>query len=225
MRVFVAGATGATGVVFVPLATERGHELRLHVRPQTAGRHAFGTDPRGHICDLSDADALAAAVRGCDAVVSLVGTMQSRFASGDTYESADIGSTRQLAEAAKREAIPRFLLLSSFGAGGMGAYLKMKGECERIVRETPGLSWTIFRPAALVSPEGTSDATHGKREVPGVFQALGRGLRGVPGLRAFADDWRPIPLLVLATAMVTVLDQPRDQAVLAGRDLWPLGDV
>ncbi len=223
MRIFVAGATGATGAVFVPLAAARGHELRLHVRPQTASRHAFGEDPRAQVLDLANADALAAAVRGCDAIVSLVGTMRARFGAGDTYESADIGSTRQLAEAARREGVPRFLLLSSFGAGGMGAYLQMKGECERIVRETPGLRWTIFRPAALVSPDGEAGGAHGKREVPGVAITAGGLMRRLPGLRAVADDWRPMPLEVLANAMVCVLETPRDNSILSGRDLWPLG--
>ncbi len=225
MRIFVAGATGATGAVFVPLATARGHELRLHVRPQTASRHAFGQDPRAQVLDLADAEALAAAVRGCDAVVSLVGTMRARFGAGDTYESADIGSTRQLTEAATRGDVPRFLLLSSFGAGGMGAYLKMKGECERIVRETPGLRWTIFRPAALVSPEGGGEGTHGKREVPGVAIAAGGLMRRLPGLRGVVDDWRPMPLELLVAAMVAVLENPRDGAILSGRDLWPLGSA
>ena len=223
MRVFVAGATGATGAVFVPLAAARGHELRLHVRPQTASRHVFGQDPRAQILDLADADALAAAVRGCDAVVSLVGTMRARFGAGDTYESADIGSTKQLVDAAKREGVPRFFLLSSFGAGGMGAYLKMKGECERIVQETPGLRWTIFRPAALVSPAGEPGGTHGKREVPGVAMGAGTLMRRLPGLRGVADDWRPIPLEVLAGAMVAVLESARDNTILSGRELWPLG--
>lgn len=223
MRVFVAGATGATGAVFVPLATGWGHELRLHVRPQTAARHAFGQDPRAQVLDLTDAEALAAAVRGCDAVVSLVGTMRARFGAGDTYESADIGSTKQLVEAAKREGVPRFLLLSSFGAGGLGAYLKMKGECERIVQESPGLRWTIFRPAALVSPAGEPGGTHGKREVPGAAMSAGELLRRLPGLRGLADDWRPIPLEVLAAAMVAVFEAPRDNCILSGRDLWPLG--
>ena len=221
MRIFVAGATGATGVVFVELATARGHELVLHVRPQTAARHALGRDSRARVLDLGDHAALVEAVRGCDVVVSLVGTMRDRFTTGDTYESADIGTTRQLVAAAKEAGVGRFLLLSSFGAGGAGAYLKMKGECERLVRES-GLAWSIFRPSALASPPGPT-GNHGRREVPGFVLAAGAALRGLPGLGGVADDWRAIPIDVVVRAMLGVLEAPRDGAILNGRELWPLG--
>lgn len=217
MRVFVAGATGATGQVLVPLLTAAGHDLVLHVRPRTAGEHPMGRDPRARVFDLADAASLTDALRGCDAVVSLVGTMKKRFAAGDTYESADIGSTRQLVDAAKAAGVPRFLLLSSYGAGGAGAYLKAKAECERLVRES-GLRWTVFRPSALVSPPDASEGHHGKREVPG-FVVRAAGLLAGLGL---ADDLRPIPLDVLARAFERVLAIPRDGDVLVGRDLWRL---
>ena len=55
---FVAGATGATGQVFVPMATERGLELVVHVRPQSKDKTPLGTDPRARIFDLGDLAAL-----------------------------------------------------------------------------------------------------------------------------------------------------------------------
>src|SRR5687767_1159149 len=114
MRVFVAGATGATGQVFVREA--EGLDLVLHVRPKTADVHPLGRDPRAAVLDLTDAAALDAALTGCDAVLCLVGTMRKRFDTGDTYETSDIGPTRLLVEACKRVGVPRFVLMSSFGA-------------------------------------------------------------------------------------------------------------
>lgn len=221
MRIFLAGATGATGRVFVPTATEAGHDLVLHVRPKTAETSPLGRDPRAVVFDLSDADALRGAMAGCDAVVSLVGTMKKRFAAGDTYESADIGSTRQLADAAKAAGVPRFLLLSSYGAGGAGAYLQAKGECERVVRES-GLRWTIFRPSALASPPDAPEGSHGRRDVPGFLIGLGGALAKLPGVGPVLDDLRPIPLDALCRAMVRTLEQPADGRILMGRDLWRL---
>lgn len=225
MRVFLAGATGATGRVFVPVAEKRGHPLVLHVRPTTAERHPLGRDPRAVVFDLADETSLRAAIRGCDVIVSLVGTMRRRFGAGDTYETSDIGSTRQLVEAAKAERISRFRLLSSYGAGGPGAYAQMKGECERIVAAAADIRWTIFRPSALVSPEWDQDHHHGRREVPGAVAWLGETLRSVPGLTGFADDIRPMPLDVLCRAMVSTLENPRDREILSGRDIWPLGEA
>lgn len=220
MRVFVAGATGATGQVFIPLAAS--HDLVLHVRPATAAKHALGNDPRAAVFDLADHPRLVDALRGCDAVVSFVGTMRERFGAGDTYESSDVGSTRQLVAAAKESGVPRFLLLSSAGAGGAGAYLKMKADCERIVKES-GLRWTIFRPSALASPPGAVEGSHGRRRVPPGAQALGDAFSRVPGIGAWVDDVRVMPIEVLAAAFLRVLAFPLDGKILAGRDIWKLG--
>ncbi|MFN7146069.1 MAG: SDR family oxidoreductase [Myxococcota bacterium] len=222
MVVFVAGATGATGQVFVPTAAASGLDLRLHVRPQTAARSPLGADPRARVFDLADEGALRDALTGSDAVVSLVGTMRSRFSAGDTYESADVGSTRQLVAGALAAGVPRFLLLSSVGAGGAGPYLQMKGECERIVRES-GLRWTIFRPSALASPPGAPVGTHGKRWVPPGLTALTAGLRTAPGIGGLVATYGAIPIAVLARAMVRVLEAPRDGEILQGNALWELG--
>ncbi|MBM4392412.1 MAG: NAD(P)H-binding protein [Deltaproteobacteria bacterium] len=225
MRVFLAGATGATGRVFAPLAEKRGHPLVLHVRPATAARHPLGQDPRAAVFDLADESALRRAIRGCDVIVSLVGTMKKRFATGDTYDTSDVGTTSQLVEAAKAERVSRLRLLSSYGAGGPGAYAQMKGECERIVMAAQDIRWTIFRPSALVSPEWDTSDHHGRREVPGAVQWLGNSLRHLPLLQGFADDIRAIPIEVVARAIVSTLEHPRDREILSGRDIWRLGEA
>jgi uncharacterized protein YbjT (DUF2867 family) len=216
VRVFVAGATGATGKVFVPLATARGLDLVLHVRPQSKDRSPLGKDPRARVFDLDDLDALTSALAGAHAVVSFVGTMRARFGAGDTYESSDLGSTRALVAGARAAGRLRILLLSSLGAGGAGAYLRMKGECERIVQES-GLPNTIFRPSALVSPDG-------ERAVPPGTRTLFRGLAHLPGLGGWADDAGPIAIETVARAFLRVLESPEehDGAILRGRDLHAL---
>lgn len=222
MVVFVAGATGATGQVLVPLATAAGMELRLHVRPATAARSPLGADPRARIFDLGNSTALREELRGCDAVVSLIGTMRSRFAEGDTYASSDVGTTRELADAAVAAGVPRMVLLSSVGAGGVGAYLQMKGECESIVRSS-GLGWTIFRPSALASPSAGAAGTHGKRWLPPGATALTGALRGVPGIGGLVARYGPIPIEVLARAIVRALEVPGESRVIEGRALWEMG--
>ena len=222
MKVFVAGATGATGQVFVPLATAAGIELRLHVRPASAGKTPLGKDPRAEIFDLGNAAELERALAGCDAVLSLIGTMQKRFAAGDTYESSDVGTTRQLAKSAKAAGVPRFLLLSSVGAGGMGSYLKMKRACETIV-ETSGLAWTIFRPSILVSPADAPEATHGSRKAPPGTGAFFRVVGAIPGLESWANKMRPIPISVLCAAFLSVLRKPQNGVILEGDALWAAG--
>jgi uncharacterized protein YbjT (DUF2867 family) len=222
MRIFVAGATGATGRVFLPLATAAGHDVVFHVRPQSAAKSPLAADPGARVFDLAQAAPLGDALAGCEAVLSFIGTMRKRFSAGDTYESSDIGTTRDLVAGARAAKVPRFLLLSSFGAGSVGAYLQMKARCEAIVKES-GLRWTIFRPSALVTPEGGPEGTHGARHAPPGAGAVFGALRVLPGLTSFVDDVRPIPLDVLAQAILRVLTAPRDGAILEGRDLWVLG--
>jgi nucleoside-diphosphate-sugar epimerase len=214
MHIFVAGATGATGLVFVREAARRSPapELRLHVRTASAATSHVASDARARVFE------------GCDAIVSFVGTMRNRFKSGDTYESCDVGSTRNLVAGAIAANVPRFLLMSSLGASAhrkrISSYLAMKFECERIALESP-LRVFVFRPSALVTPEGA----------PGL-NAIFKALKSVPGLTAWADDVRPIPLDVVARAFLAVAmrdfgdSQAIDHArgsVLEGRDIWRLG--
>jgi nucleoside-diphosphate-sugar epimerase len=226
VRVFVAGATGATGVVLVPLLEARGHVVVPHVRPATAQRHPMGGHPRAAVCDLPTAtgegpsEALVGALRGCDAVVSLIGTMRERFGAGDTYATSDIGTTRTLVQAARDAGVPRFVLLSSVGAGGAGPYLRAKGEAERIVRES-GLRWIVVRPSALVSPESGGEGSHGRRRTPSWLVGAGAALAGLPLVGGWIDDMRAIPIEVVATGIARALEHDiQDGVILHGRDLW-----
>ncbi len=109
-KLFVAGSTGATGRTLVPLATASGIDIVPHLRPASAaGRDLH---PQSAVLDLADAAALDAAMSGCTTVVQLIGTMRKRFSAGDTYESSDIGTTRQLVESAQRSRADNVVLLS-----------------------------------------------------------------------------------------------------------------
>jgi uncharacterized protein YbjT (DUF2867 family) len=222
MKVFLAGATGASGSVFIPIAEAAGIDLVFHVRPQSACKTELASDPRARVFDLGNAFDLDRALQGCDVVVSMIGTMRARFGIGDTYASSDVGTTRQLVDAAKSAKIDRFVLLSSLGAGGGGAYLRAKGECEQIVRDS-GLAWTIVRPSILVSPADAPRSTHGTRSAPPGLGAILGAVGCIPGLRGWADDTKPIPIDVVARAFVQAIERPMAGHVLAGRELWRLG--
>ncbi|GMU63183.1 MAG: hypothetical protein AMXMBFR34_49460 [Myxococcaceae bacterium] len=198
--VFVAGATGAVGRTLVPLAEQRGLAVRPHVRPASTGKLSH---PKQVVLELGEPQ-LVDALRGCTTVIQLIGTMRKRFASGDTYETSDIGTTRQLVEAAKRAGVKHFVLLSSVGAGRpMGAYLKAKAQAEALVRES-GIPFTIFRPSAFEDREG--------QRMPGA-----RALTKLFGLTKV----QPIRLEELASAMVHVAAKGAPTGVaLEGRSLW-----
>lgn len=200
-RLFVAGATGAVGQAFLPLAVRRQVDVLAQARPKSAAR--LGDRPVAAI-ELSD-PGLADAMKGCTTVVQLIGTMRKRFSAGDTYETSDIGTTRQLVEAAKAcGTVDHLVLLSSVGAGSpRGAYLKAKAEAERLVVES-GIPYTIFRPSAFEDREGAF----------------------VPGMRAVTNflgmlKYQPIKLHELASAILySSIERAPLGVALEGKPLW-----
>ncbi len=165
----------------VPLAQAEGLDVLAHLRPKP-GRVA---DRQHAVFDFSDGAALLAALRDCTTILQLIGTVRSRFAAGDTYETSDVGTTRALVDAGREAGVDHLVLLSSVGAGHpIGAYLQAKAAAEKLVVES-GLPWTVFRPSAFQSEE---------RQPPAGFALLTR----LPGLQRF----RPIPLQGLARGLV-----------------------
>src|SRR5687768_11129929 len=135
-RIFVAGSTGATGRALVRLAATRGLADRVvpHLRPRGPQTRQVDAPAGAIVLDLGDARALATALEGFTTVVQLIGTMRKRFAAGDTYETSDLGTTRQLVDAARAAGVDHMVLLSSVGAGRpIGAYLQAKARAEAIV--------------------------------------------------------------------------------------------
>lgn len=202
-RVFVAGATGAVGQSLLELATKLQVDVLAHARPKSAAK--LGDRPVAAI-ELSDPK-LVDVLRGCTTVVQLIGTMKKRFGAGDTYETSDIGTTRQLVAAAKTSGtVDHLVLLSSVGAGSpRGAYLKAKAEAERLVTSS-GLPFTIFRPSAFEDREGAF--------MPGM--GLVTRLFGL-------KKYQPIKLADLSAAILFAATQrgPLGEA-LEGQPLWDL---
>ncbi len=200
-RLFVAGATGAVGQTLLPLATRLRVDVLAHARPKSAARLG---DRAVAAIELSDPK-LTEVMRGCTTVVQLIGTMRKRFAAGDTYETSDIGTTRQLVDAAKAcGTVDHLVLLSSVGAGSpRGAYLKAKAEAERIVVES-GLAYTLFRPSAFEDREGAF--------MPGM-----RAITSALGLKKY----QPITLKELASAILFAASERAPLGVaLEGAALW-----
>jgi nucleoside-diphosphate-sugar epimerase len=200
---FVAGSTGAVGRTVMRLAPQVGASVVPHIRPKSAGERP--PLPGAAVMELSETEGLARVLSKCTTVVQLIGTMRKRFASGDTYETSDIGTTAQLVDAAKKAGtIDHFILLSSVGAGRpMGAYLKAKARAEELVRNS-GLPWTVFRPSAFIGEGHT---------VPWVAGALARALG--------ARRYQPIRVEQLASAILkSALERAPLDTVLEGDSLW-----
>lgn len=212
-QVFIAGATGYTGRVLVPLIAQSSewHPL-AHVRPGSRQAAVLPAEIERREVTLDDTAALISAMAGCEAAVSLIGTTRAQFGPGVSYETVDIGTTQQLVTAAKLAKVKRFVLLSSVGASENGvAYLRAKAAAEKIVMASE-LDWIILRPSAIVGPG---------RQLPRVLTPLAMVLRYVPGLQQMFDNYRPVHVDVLARAIFAAVKQaPTAGEIWQGKTIW-----
>jgi uncharacterized protein YbjT (DUF2867 family) len=217
-RAFVAGATGLTGRFVVEVLRARGIETAAHVRPDsprlaewTKRFEALGAEVDASPWDESAIRATFAA-REPTLVFGLLGTTQARAsrvakAGGDgaaqSYDAVDVALTERLiAASASLEPRPRFVYLSSIGAGegARGAYLQARTRVEATLTSS-GVPYTIARPSFIV---GDRDDTR-PAEIFGapVADAL-LGAIGLFGARRTADRYRSIRGEDLARVLVTL---------------------
>jgi len=155
--------------------------------------------------ELSDPK-LVEVMRGCTTVVQLIGTMRKRFASGDTYETSDIGTSGSWWRRPGRAARSITSCCSpAWGAGAAGRVPPGQGRSRALVTGS-GLAFTIFRPSAFEDREGVF--------VPGMG-AITRLL----GLKKY----QPIKLAELASAILFAATERSPLGVaLEGGPLWDL---
>lgn len=113
MNLLITGAAGALGSLLRPRLAAPGRTLRLlDVAP--LGNAAEGEELI--TASVTDADAMAAACAGVDAVLHLGGI--SKEAPWDEILDVNIGGTRTVLEAMAQAGVPRFLFASSNHAVG-----------------------------------------------------------------------------------------------------------
>ncbi|GAA2357398.1 NAD-dependent epimerase/dehydratase family protein [Nonomuraea africana] len=112
MRILVTGAAGKVGTLLRPRLAREGRIVRLSdVVPLEAG-----PGEEVVIADLTDADAMAAAMKGVDAVIHLGG--QSREHPWADIVRANMDGTYVLMEAARQEGVRHVVLMGSHHAAG-----------------------------------------------------------------------------------------------------------
>lgn len=117
MHVMVTGASGDFGSCIIPEILARGHEVvGLSRRP-----HAFPSPAYRHVCaDVRDADALAHAMAGVDAVVHLAWTTHPTH-DVEATRAIDVGGTQAVVTAMERSGVSRLVTASSVLSYGANA--------------------------------------------------------------------------------------------------------
>ena len=174
MNVLVVGASRGSGRAVVRALVEEGHTVTAFAR--SASTTDFGEDVRTVDGDVMNADAVAKAMVGQDAVVVTLGISDNPIRVRLTRRATtalDVRSagTRQVAEAMAAQGVRRLLVQTTYGLGDSFARLPLTWKAifrlvlkpqiedssrqEEIVRAS-GLDWTLVRPVSLTD-DGTAE--------------------------------------------------------------------
>ena len=136
MKIFVTGATGFTGSRVVPLLLKRGYEVRCLHRATSDRSPLSSPEIEWVEGDVSDSEALSAAMRGADTLINIA--------------SLGFGQADSIIGAAQKAGIKRAIFISTTA---IFTQLNAKSKAVRVAAElaidTSGLQYTILRPTMI----------------------------------------------------------------------------
>ena len=176
MNLTVLGAAGVTGVQLVEQAIAAGHQVTALAR---SADNLTLTNPNLHVVqgDATDRAVVSQAMKGADAVISVLG------ARGPVIAEA----TRAVVAAAEQAGPDRIVMLSSFAVArdrlkpvsklvtrmAMGSQIKDKTAGEEVLRAS-GLDWTIVYATVLTNGPMTEPRVVPETEKVGASQRISR---------------------------------------------------
>jgi uncharacterized protein YbjT (DUF2867 family) len=150
----VLGGSGFVGRHVCAALAARGLRVRVPTRNRDRAKHLI-TLPTAEVvaADVHDAAALRELIRGCDAVINLVGVLHGGRGHA-SFNDAHVVLASKVVAACRETGVRRLLHMSALQAGAErpSEYLRSKGEAEAIVRGS-GLDVTIFRPSVVFGRE------------------------------------------------------------------------
>lgn len=165
MDITIVGGHGSVALLLQPILIEKGHNVRGIIRKeeQADDLKRIGAEPE--ICDIEETADISGSVGSVDAVLFAAGAGPGSGAARKW--SVDRDGAIKLIEAAKKNNISRYIMISAMGVDNprgndvFKAYLKAKAEADEALRSS-GLDYTIVKPGRLTDNPGTGKVTAGR---------------------------------------------------------------
>ncbi len=150
MKVFLTGGTGFVGSHIIEELFRQGHNVRCLVRPGSERRLIMPEAVEIVSGDLLKPEGLAEKMRGCHAVIHLVGIIREFPKKGITFNRLHVEATVNVVDETMKSGIKRYLHMSALGTrpNARAIYHQTKYQAEEYVRKSE-LIWTIFRPSLI----------------------------------------------------------------------------
>lgn len=158
MNITILGGHGSIAMLLHPILKEKGHEVRGIIRKEEQAEDLRETGAEPVVCDIEEHDDISEAVGEADAVLFAAGAGPGSGAARKW--TVDRDGAIKLIEAAKKNGINRYLMISAMGTknprGGevFRTYLQAKEEADEALRNS-GLDYTIIKPGRLTDEPGT----------------------------------------------------------------------
>ena len=163
--VLVIGGSGFIGSHVVSLLAARGINVLVPTRRRERAKHLILLPTVDVVeADINAPGVLDDLVRGCDAVINLVGVLHSRPAGvasdggnryGQDFFLAHVELAQRIVSACRAAGVRRVLHMSALGASrdAPSEYLRSKGAGEEAALAADDLAVTVFRPSVVFGPD------------------------------------------------------------------------
>ncbi len=170
MKITILGAHGKIAMHMHPMLVNNGHQVRGLIRKQEQSEDLKNLGVEPVICDVEKEEDISEAVGNVDAVVFAAGAGPGSGA--DRKWTVDRDGAIKLIEAAKKNGIDRYVMISAMGldeprgSDVFQVYQKAKAEADEALRKS-GLDYTIIKPGRLTDENGTGKVSLAPKLDPG----------------------------------------------------------